>query len=142
MIGTTPNVTGDFKSFVISNNIATTMAGVTVAFSTGIFIRSLVGDIILPSIYGLFVNKLNINPSGAFAPLSKLNVDIFIKEFVSWIFVIIFTFIIVEYVIRRWMLKTPSAPVPATTPAHKKDDTSGGSVSGGEDGGTEHFYYY
>ena len=98
------NLANDLKSFVLGNNLLTTAAAVTCAFSTGTMIRSLVGDLVLPAIYKLILHKVTY-VEGAFAPISKLNVDNFIKEIVTWVFVIILTFILIEYVIRRGMLK-------------------------------------
>ncbi len=76
------------------------MAAVTIAFSTGTTIRSLVADIVLPSLYTLFFKKVKIL-SGAFAPISAINVDNFLKELISWVFVVIITFLLIQYVIRR-----------------------------------------
>lgn len=83
------------------------MAAVTIAFSTGTMIRSLVGDIILPTVYKLFASRVSAL-SGAFAPINKMNIDNFVKEFISWCFVVATTFLLIEYVIRRWFMKHPS----------------------------------
>lgn len=101
-----------FKDFIISNNIITTMAAVTIAFSTGTMIRSLAGDIILPALYALIFSRFK-SFSGAFAPINKLNTDNFIKELLSWIIVIIVTFLLIGYVFRLWL-----------TTAKKKEDNS------------------
>jgi len=90
------------KEFIISNNIITTMAAVTIAFSTGTMIRSLAGDIILPALYAIIFYRFK-RFSGAFAPINKLNTDNFIKELLSWIIVIIITFILIGYVFRIWL---------------------------------------
>lgn len=119
----------DLKSFVVGNNILTTMAGVTIAFSTGVMIRSLVGDIILPGVYTL-IRRGQPSVSGAFAPISRNNLDTFVKELVSWIFVIIFTFILIEYIVKRMVLRGE------VKQASKKDDGTGGAVAGD----SEHFY--
>jgi large-conductance mechanosensitive channel len=100
-------INDSFRAFIIGNNILTVMAAVTIAFSTGTMIRSLVGDIIMPSVYVLFASKVPVL-SGAFAPINTMNIDNFVKEFVSWCFVILITFLLVEYVIRRWYMKHPS----------------------------------
>ena len=123
----------DLKSFVLANNILTTMAGVTIAFSTGVMIRSLVGDIILPILY-LLIRRGKPSVSGTFAPINRGNIDNYIKELVSWIFVIIFTFLIIEYLVKRMMLKQPVVTGPAA-PAKKDDGTAGAVVADGE-----HFY--
>lgn len=135
-----PEFTKDFKSFLIGNNILTVAAAVTIAFSTGTMIRSLTADIVLPSVYRLFAKNIK-TLSGAFAPINKLNLDNFVKEVISWIMVIVLTFLLIEYVIRRWMLKTPSTistplgggppPPAAVAPAVQKPTKDEHSSSAG-----------
>ena len=116
LVTTTPVIVdNNFKTFLISNNILTTMAAVTIAFSTGEMIRSLTADIILPSIYALFITK--IKPlsgvlAGAFVPINKLNLDNFVKEFFSWCVVVLLTFLLIEYGIRRTILKVQTKQEP------------------------------
>lgn len=106
------------KDFIVSNNIITTMAAVTIAFSTGTMIRSLAGDIILPTLYSLFFYRLR-GVAGAFAPINKLNMDNFIKEFLSWIIVIGVTFFLIGYVFKLWVVSSKSK-----TPTDAKHDTN------------------
>jgi large-conductance mechanosensitive channel len=123
------NLDGGFKEFIINNNVITTMIAVTAAFSTGTMIRSLAGDIVLPAIYKIFAHRIT-SLSGAFAPINKLNLDNFLKEFFSWIIVLILTFLLIWYVFRLWILndiahkpkpvddsKTTSESIPIPTPA-------------------------
>lgn len=157
------NVSGDFKDFLVNNNILTVMAAVTIAFSTGLMMRSLVGNIILPGLYQVIFKK-DSPWLQSFAPISASKVSDFIKDGVSWILVILFTFLLIEYVIRRWLLKIPykkpddkkpagvkqevkpeMRPVPApmfaapvrrvTKQEHDVNSTNNtaGSVAGGED---------
>lgn len=134
----TINVGSDLKTFLIQNNVLTTMFAVTVAFSTGTMIRSLVSDIILPSIYTLFISRLSplsTALSGAFAPINHLNLDNFLKEILSWIVVIFIAFIFIEYFIRRYLFKItpitneqkiitpevqPMKPLPSFAPVNSK----------------------
>jgi len=113
----------DLTSFIINNNILTTAAAVTIAFSTGTTIRSLVVDIILPSIYKLFLHKVKI-VSGAFAPISNVNVDNFIKEFITWIFVVIITYLIIEWALRRWVFLKPQTNAEYIYQEKDKNDLS------------------
>lgn len=114
----------DLSSFIINNNILTTMAAVTIGFSTGVMIRSLVADIVLPTIYKLFLFRVKFI-SGAFAPISNTNIDTFIKEFISWIFVIIITYLLVEYALRQWVFKKPyTPPFQETIQEKRKNDLS------------------
>ncbi len=91
----------DLKTFIIQNKILGTIAGVTIAFSSGTMIRSLVGDIILPTIY-LLMGKMGIE---TFNPLPPVNVASFLKEFVSWGFVIIITFMLIDYIFKKYVWK-------------------------------------
>ncbi len=88
----------DLKSFIFNNNILGTMSAVTIAFSTGTMIRSLTGELILPSIYSIF----NSNNEG-FKGLSGLNVSNFIKEFISWLIVIFITFVFIDYILKKFV---------------------------------------
>lgn len=93
------NVVGsDLKTFIFNNNILGTMAAVTIAFSTGTMIRSLVGELILPSIYSIFNSGI-----AGFTGLSGENVSKFIKEFISWLIVILITFIFIDYVLKKFV---------------------------------------
>jgi len=121
----------DLSSFIINNNILTTAAAVAIAFSTGTMIISFVGDIILPSLYKLCVHKIKFL-SGAFAPISNTNIDNFIKEFVSWIFVIIITYLLIEYALRRWVFKKPAIQETIQEQEKRKNDLSINSSLGTE----------
>jgi len=92
----------NFSQFLITNNILGSMAAVTISFSTGVFLRSLVGDIIIPWVYSLVLNKVS-RFRKVFAPITHNNIDNFIKEFVTWIFVVIITFIFIVYVMRSFI---------------------------------------
>lgn len=157
------NVSGDFKDFLVNNNILTVMAAVTIAFSTGLMMRSLVGNIILPGLYQAIFKK-GSPWLESFSPISAGKVSDFIKDAVSWIFVILFTFLLIEYIIRRWLLKIPykkpdaavkqeaSRPPPVVVPRQETrkehDDVNStnntaGSVAGGEDGdGYRNYWRY
>jgi large-conductance mechanosensitive channel len=78
-----------FKMFIVEHGILTTMASVTIAFSTGSFIRSLVSDIILPL---MLRNKANV-----------LNYNNFLRELLTWVLVFILTFVIINYVFKRYV---------------------------------------
>lgn len=94
----------NLKSFIIDNGILTTMAAVTIAFSTGTFIRSFVSELVLPALYTVVLSKIKFIPgAGAFKPLSSVNFDNFFKELLSWICVIIFTFVTIQYVVRAYV---------------------------------------
>jgi large-conductance mechanosensitive channel len=86
----------EFKNFLIDNRIITTLVGVIIAYSAWELIQSFVGDIILPTIYFLFLQRItNKNASNIFEPMNKLNIPNFIKELVSFIIVLMITFFMI-----------------------------------------------
>ena len=84
------------KKFIVDNGIIGTAAGVSIALVTKDVIQSLVGDIIIPSICALLL-RLNITYITSCLP-GKTNFDItnFIKQSISWVFVIIITFLFIK----------------------------------------------
>jgi len=84
------------KKFLVGNNIVGTAAGVSIALVTKDVISSLVGDIIIPGIIFLLL-KLNIHSLTELLPgKSEFDFTNFIKEFISWIFVVVITFVFVK----------------------------------------------
>lgn len=100
----------DIRSFILENNILTTMAGVTIAFSTGTMIRSLVGDIILPLIYSL-LKRSPFKKSIAFVPINSMHVDTFIKELSTWVVVILVTYWFIAHFMKKYILKVSKPAV-------------------------------
>jgi len=92
-----PNLFRDqMKKFIIDNGIIGTAAGVCIAVSTKDTIQSFVGDVIMPAIYLLLVTLNSSYFSKSL--LGKHTVDFpkFLNQFVSWIFVVIMTFLFVR----------------------------------------------
>ena len=92
-----PNVFRDqMKKFIVDNGIIGTAAGVCIAVSTKDTIQSFVGDIIMPAIYLLLVTMNS--PYFSKSLLNKHTIDFpkFLNQFVSWIFVVIMTFLFVR----------------------------------------------
>ena len=85
-----------FSKFIVDNGIAATAAGVSIAVSTKELITSFVGDILIPLIYLLLIR---INPTAVkvLPENSKINGIGFVQHFISWIFVIIITFLLIQY---------------------------------------------
>jgi len=83
------------RQFITSDNILGTMSGVTIAIATGTMIQSFVKEIIFPSIYYI----LKYKTGGEFSPINSLNVNKFLKEFITFLFVLIVTFVFVKYVL-------------------------------------------
>ncbi|MFY7728048.1 MAG: MscL family protein [Flavobacterium sp.] len=88
----------ELKKFVIENNIVGTSAGVCVALAAKDGIQSLVGDIIMPSIVAL-LHALRIEGVTKFLPVEghmKFNIANFIKEMVTFILIIVLSFLFVK----------------------------------------------
>ena len=83
------------KEFINSENILGTTAGVTIAIAAGNMIQSFVKEIIFPSIYYVLKYKFG----GEFSPIDSAHLSRFGKEFTSFTFVLIFTFIFIKYVL-------------------------------------------
>jgi large-conductance mechanosensitive channel len=87
----------NLKKFIADNNIVGTAAGVSIALVTKDVIQSLVGDVIIPGIIFLLL-KLNIQSVTKVLPGNETFQMInFIKEFISWLFVVIITFVFVKF---------------------------------------------
>jgi large-conductance mechanosensitive channel len=95
----------DFKKFLNDNKVIGTVIGVIVAYSAWDLIQSLVGDIILPSIYFLIFQRINPKyTNGIFEPMNKLNIPNFIKEFLSFAMVLFVTFTVIYQIISNKLL--------------------------------------
>lgn len=95
----------NFKKFLIDNNVISTTVGVLIAYSAWNFIQSFVGDLTLPAIYYLFVGSFIKNEfvSSIFEPVKKLNLPKFFTELLSFLLIIIFTYLSIQYIIKNWM---------------------------------------
>lgn len=84
------------NKFIMDNNIIGTAAGVSIALITKDVIQSLVSDIIFPAIIFMLI-KLNIKDLTKILPRTyKFDFKNFMKEFVSWVFIVILTFVFVK----------------------------------------------
>lgn len=103
---------GDFKEFIVKNGVVTAAIAITIGVSTAGFIKSFVSTILMPFVY-FIIGKLvleNVN-TGMFKGLTdvfgaKTNFDVivFFQEFLTWIFVVIGAYLIIEHFVRRWFL--------------------------------------
>ena len=97
-----------FKSFLLNNNIIATTAGVLIGYSAWDFIQSLVGDLLLPGFYFLFLSRLvtgSPTMSRVFQPVHKLDLSKFVARTFSFVFVIVLTFWSIQYIIGHWVAK-------------------------------------
>ena len=85
----------DLKKFIVDNNVIGTAAGVSIALVTKDIIQSFVGDIILPSFYFVLAS-LKINKVTEMLPGKHfLDFTNFMKQFISWVLVIIITYLFI-----------------------------------------------
>lgn len=99
------NLRKNIGEFINSQNIIGTISGVTIAVSAGNTISSFVNEIIFPTFYYIFRNNLKISD---FTPISYKHISIFLKEFITFIFVLILTFYFVKIVMAQLFdLKLP-----------------------------------
>jgi large-conductance mechanosensitive channel len=95
----------DFKKFLSDNKVIGTVIGVIVAYSAWDLIQSLVGDIILPSIYFLIFQRINPKyTNGIFEPMNKLNIPNFIKELLSFVMVLFVAFTVIYQILSNKIL--------------------------------------
>lgn len=88
----------ELKQFIVDNSIVGTAAGVCIALVTKDLIASLVGDIIIPSIIILCIS-LNLKSLTRVLPgKSSFDFTNFLKQLISWFFVIIVTFLFIKSV--------------------------------------------
>ena len=93
------NELAKLKQFVVDNNIVGTSAGVCVALAAKDGIQSLVGDIIIPIII-MLLHALRIESLSKFLPVNgseKLNIPDFVKQMVTFILIIIISFVFVQF---------------------------------------------
>ena len=103
----------NFQKFMVDNNAISTTVGVLVAYAAWNFIQSLVGDIVLPGTYFLFISPFISNKfvSSVFEPVNKLNLPKFFTELLSFLTIIFFTYLLIQYVIKNWTNTATSANV-------------------------------
>jgi large-conductance mechanosensitive channel len=87
----------NMQKFIIDNGIVGTAAGVCIAISTKDVVQSFVNDIIMPAIYLLLISVNGSYFSKALSSKHSIDFPHFINQFVSWIFVVIITFLFVKF---------------------------------------------
>ena len=85
----------DLKKFIVDNGVIGTAAGVSIALVTKDIIQSFVGDIILPSFYFVLAS-LKIDKVTDMLPGKRiLDFTNFMKQLISWVLVIIITYLFI-----------------------------------------------
>jgi large-conductance mechanosensitive channel len=115
-----------FREFMIKYNVIGLMVGFAFAVATIGFIKSFVSDLLIPTIYlviGKFILQyVNSTVFNKFTTLfgSDINIDNFIKEFFTWILILLSTYLIIKYFIIREILgnknELPAAQHSISTP--------------------------
>lgn len=103
----------DFKDFLLKNNIIVTAAAITIGIASASFIKSFVSGLLMPLFY-LVIGKLilrNVHDklynsvSDIFGDKADFNVDGFIRELITWVFIVFGAYILMDFIIRRWVLR-------------------------------------
>jgi large-conductance mechanosensitive channel len=111
----------DFKNFIISNGVVTAAVAITIGIATASFIKAIVSDLMMPGFYIVFGNYILQHVSAqAFKKMTQLfedrsiiNLDAFFKEFISWIFIILGSYILLNFIVNKWFLGNNSVLSPA-----------------------------
>lgn len=116
----------DFKNFLIKNNVVTTAVAITIGISSASFVKSFVVNVMMPGLYILIGNIIlkNINNTlyqnlgEMFGEKAFFDFDNLAKDMITWILIVIASYLILEYVIRRWFLggKPKIVTTPSTQP--------------------------
>lgn len=112
------------KEFIISQNVLSMVASVTIAVAAGTVIKSFVIDILFPIFDFVFKNKNNYKGKNRnnYDPLSYLHVIYFFKEVLNFIIVLIITFLFV-YFFMAWLFNMKEKDI--------NNDTSHNSAAAG-----------
>ena len=90
---------GDFKNFIMDNNVVGTSAGVCIALATKEAIQSFVGDIVIPFI-AIVLKLTKVEFLTNFLPVTdktNFNPTSFVKQIATFILVIVISFIFVKF---------------------------------------------
>jgi large-conductance mechanosensitive channel len=104
------NFVNQLKIFITDNNIIGSVAGVCIALATKDVVTSLVGDIVIPIIH-IFLKSLHVKYIDSLLPgTGSFDLTNFIKQFISWIFILIITFFFITYAFHNILGITNKGP--------------------------------
>jgi large-conductance mechanosensitive channel len=118
-------------NFLVENKVIGTVAGVGIALASKDLIQSMVGDVVFPSIYYLLLKMHGKYFTKILPDNTKFDVPNFIKHLISWVFVIIITYIFVTIVFKMLL--------GVSRPADKKEDKKEGNDENVQDVAKEGF---
>jgi large-conductance mechanosensitive channel len=122
----------DFKDFLIRNGIVTTAAAITIGIASATFIKAFVSDILMPAFYFIVgkvilqnvSNRMYKTVTDIFGDKVNFDFDGFAQDFITWVFIVIGAFLIIEYVVRRWFLGLHKKSSPSPSRALMPSPTS------------------
>jgi len=127
------SVLDQLKKFIVDNNIVGTSAGVCIALAVKDGIQSMVGDIIIPSIL-ILLRSMHIDFLRKYLPEngnSNLNIPEFIKQMITFVLVVIVSFLFVKLAF-EYLLNIKSSS--------KTDDKKENVAESARRVNVEHFY--
>lgn len=84
------------KEFIVTNNVVGISAGICIGAVTKDAVSSFVNDILFPLLF-IGINKFNVKKfSKLFDENNELKVLSFIKQFITWVLIVIVTFIFIQ----------------------------------------------
>jgi large-conductance mechanosensitive channel len=92
---------GSFKDFIKENGVIAYAAGMIIALSLKDFITSIVSDIIVPGINMILLSLKIKNISKYLPGKEKIDIFQFLKTFISFVFIMITTFFVLNYTIKN-----------------------------------------
>jgi len=116
---------GQFKKFIVDNNIVGTSVGVCVGLAAKDLIQSIVGNIIIPTLL-IPLQKFHIDFVKKYLPSNgknSLDVSSFIKQAVTFALVILTSFIFVKIVF-GYLLKVDDVKLGSKVTIENKNDKS------------------
>jgi large-conductance mechanosensitive channel len=105
------NVFEDFQSFLVDGNILDLAAAVIIGITTASFIKTMVVAILLPAIYFTMfkwiamIAPLTETKIANYYGTTAFQVVPFLQELLTWIIVVVSTFIVIQYFVRKAVLK-------------------------------------
>ena len=90
------NFKNEKADFIVSKNLIGISAGVCIGAVTKDAVASLVHDVLFPLLF-IAINKLNVKKfSKLFSDKTDLNVLAFIKQFITWIMIVVVTIVFIQ----------------------------------------------
>ena len=108
-----------FKAFMLKDNVIMIATAISVGMASMTFIKSFVYSILMPAVYFVIgklmlqnvSNALYKNVTDIFGDKATFHVDTFIKDFLVWIFILIGVYIIMDVLLKKFMLQNNTPAV-------------------------------